>query len=97
MLSRFDISFLTNVTDGGTPDLGDMPTSGLLANLSDSLIDFSDALVENKAKIEQPGTNSIYEFGTHLIDVIEKMTQDLNLLRFQILQMTSTQIPDELK
>ena len=97
MLSRFDISFMTNVTDGGTPDLGDMPTGGLLSDLANSIIDLSDELVAKKSTIEKSGPNSIYEFGTHLINVTEKMIQDINLIKYQILQMTSASTPNELK
>lgn len=49
---QYNITKLTNVTIGGSPDIGDAPTSGLLNTAINAIIDLSDAIVYHETMLE---------------------------------------------
>lgn len=75
----YDITRLTNVTDGGSPDLTEAPTSGKLATLIAQIITLSDEIVNMETFLEDPGANN-----TELFDVGYMIEDDINTIIKQL-------------
>lgn len=96
-MSKYQISVLTNVTDGGDPDIEDQPTNGLIADTIIELIKLSDAIAENKEFIENPPT-LIPFFGNTLTAFFKSNIKNLKALRYSILaEIDPSEIPEELE
>lgn len=85
----FDIKVLTNVEKGGTPDVGDVPTDGLLSNLIESITSLSDELALNKDIIEIIiERNGRFYLGNQIIDNTIALIKNINVLTYNLQKIT---------
>ena len=85
----FDIKLLTDVTVGGTPDIGDEPTKGVLINLIEAIVDLSDELASSKTSIDTINTrNGSFYLGDEILDLVRGMIKVINTEKYKLQQMT---------
>ena len=84
MPTTFEISKLTNVTDGGSPDLGEEPTSGDLKDLIDEVVNLSDELVNNSSTITSLNADREFFLGNEIVEDVKIM---IRMLKDDILQL----------
>lgn len=88
-MSYFDIKLLTNVEDGGIPDIGDLPTAGLLATLIDSITSLSDELATNEDVIATIlDRNGRFYLGNQIIENIQQLIKNFNVMTYNLQKLT---------
>lgn len=103
----FKVQKFTNVTNGGTPGIGDLPTTGLLKDLITKIVNLSDTLALEKSKLDRlsdlkyPGKKEDF-LAMELEQVLLYMMKLLDTYKYKIKQVNygnyhATEMPNELK
>lgn len=78
----YDITKLTNVTIGGSPDIGSAPTSGLLKIMIDSIISLSDSIVYHETLLEENKVSTQDNLVIQIEDTIINTTKNIKTLTY---------------
>jgi len=100
-ITPFSVTKITNVTDGGSPDIGDQPTAGKIKDLIDSLVDLSDEFATQKTSIEGINESQTFHLGEDIasdLEVILRITKD-NILKLKQIyygDYHATELPNDI-